>query len=114
MLVTHFGRHGLEAVRRWLLPPAPTGTSSFEPESDRFSANPQRTVHGPFSSFHRGSELWKRWRLEARVGIESRAHVIVGTGLDSTDFPCLPHQPTPEVNCLRDPSAGAGSGSTAG
>jgi hypothetical protein len=33
--------------------------------------------------------------MEATVGIESRAQGIVGTRLEGTDFPCLPHQATP-------------------
>src|SRR5580658_4522289 len=52
--------------------------------------------------------------MEARVGIESPAQGIVGTGLESTDFPCLPHQPTPVANSQAARSAGAGLGSTAG
>jgi hypothetical protein len=53
-------------------------------------------------------------QLRHRVGIESPAQGIVGTGLESTDFPCLPHQPTPLANSQAAWSAGAGLGSTAG
>src|SRR5580658_8798496 len=96
MPLTHFGRQRIGGCKGWLLPPAPTGTSSFEPERDRFQpSQPQRTVHGPFSSSHRGSGLWKGWRLEARVGIEYPLYIIDCVVIICTEIDQIPLARTP-------------------